>query len=220
MGDKLVSAVTLSSAGDDALSTAHLLRRARSGDRAALDSLFGRQLQMLRRWAVGRLPRWARDGADTDDLIQDVLLQTWKRIDAFEPRGSGALRAYLRSAVVNRVRDELRRQPRHPVAIHAVEGVLRAPGPSPLDQAVSAESIGRYDRALDRLRPTERACLIGRLEFGLTFEELAEWLEKPSVEAARKATQRALMRLMGEMDRDPSAMSAGRGSPFRVSMSG
>ena len=63
---------------DDAESTFQLLAQARAGDRTALDTLFARYLPPLRRWATGRLPRWARDVSDTQDLVQDTLLQTFK----------------------------------------------------------------------------------------------------------------------------------------------
>src|SRR2546428_459621 len=68
-----------------------LLERARAGDRRALDALIARYLPRLRRWASGRLPRWARDLADTQDLVQDTLLQTFKRIDMLEISHEGAL---------------------------------------------------------------------------------------------------------------------------------
>src|SRR4051812_23968454 len=77
-------------------SSLDLLARARAGDRQALDVLMARYLPRLRRWASGRLPRWARDLADTQDLVQDTLLQTFKRIETFEARHEGALQAYLR----------------------------------------------------------------------------------------------------------------------------
>src|SRR5574338_527944 len=86
-------------------STFHLISRARNGDQDAIESLFARHLKPLQRWASGRLPRWARGLADTDDLVQETLLQTFKRLEAFEPRGVGALRAYLRQAILNRIRD-------------------------------------------------------------------------------------------------------------------
>src|SRR6185436_12157630 len=86
----------------------HLLRLARQGDRDALDALFARHLPGLRRWARGRLPRWARGVADTADLVQDVLLNAFRRIDAFEARRKGALQAYLRQAIQNRIRNEFR----------------------------------------------------------------------------------------------------------------
>ena len=83
-------------------STFTLLDRARKGDDWALEELFHRHLGPLQRWARGRLPNWARDLSDTDDLVQDTLLRTFKRLDCFDPRGVGALQAYLRHAIVNR----------------------------------------------------------------------------------------------------------------------
>lgn len=62
-----------------------LLERARAGDREALESLIARYLPRLQRWASGRLPRWARDMAETQDLVQEALFQTFKRIERFEP---------------------------------------------------------------------------------------------------------------------------------------
>jgi hypothetical protein len=39
---------------------------------------------------------------------------------------------------------------------------------------------------------------------GYSFEELAEVLGKPSADAARKATERALVRLIEQMDSEAS----------------
>src|SRR5687767_9349760 len=100
---------------DGQQSSLTLLTRAQAGDRLALDSLIARYRPRLQRWASGRLPRWARDMADTQDLVQETLFQTFKRIEKFEARGDGALYAYLRQAILNRVREELRRTKRRPV---------------------------------------------------------------------------------------------------------
>ena len=66
--------------------SAELLERARAGDTRALSVLFRRHGPELRQWARGRLPRWARNVADTADVVQDVLLRTFRRIDRFEDR--------------------------------------------------------------------------------------------------------------------------------------
>ena len=181
-------------------STFSLLAKARAGDADALERLFARHLPPLRRWARGRLPHWARQLADTDDLVQDALAQTFKRIDEFEPRNVGALQAYLRQAVVNRVRDELRKTARRPPALD-IETLDLESGDSPLVQAIGREGVERYRQALERLKPIERELVIARVEMGYTYDELAEMLGKPSGEAARKAAQRALVRLAEEMQR-------------------
>ena len=77
----------------DPESTFSLIERARGGDEQALERLFARHLKPLQRWASGRLPKWARNLADTDDLVQDTLLKTFKRLESFEPRRVGALQA-------------------------------------------------------------------------------------------------------------------------------
>ena len=184
----------------DAESTAQLLVRARAGDASAFERLFERHAVPLRRWARGRLPRAARDLADTDDIVQDVLVQTLRRIETFEPRRPGALHAYLRQAVFNRIRDELRRVARH-VSPSALSTGHVDRGASPLDLAIGREAVERYERALEALRPEDRAAVIGRVEMQYSYDALADVLDKPSAEAARKAAERALVRLAREMGR-------------------
>ena len=126
----------------DAESTQQLLAKARSGDESALESLFARYAAPLRRWARGRLPRWARDVADTPDLVQDVLLQTFKRLGQFDPRTEDALQAYLRQALMNRLRNELRRVSRKPIPAVLDSGVVDD-AQSPLDAAINRQVSSR-----------------------------------------------------------------------------
>jgi RNA polymerase sigma factor (sigma-70 family) len=179
-------------------STAVLVQRVREGDRDALERLIQRHLAPLRRYASGRLPRWARDLADTDDLVQDTLLRTFSKMDSFEVRGVGALQAYLRQAVMNRLRDELRRKGRAPAFVDVDEQHLVGQG-SPLEEAIGAEGAARYVAALARLEPEEREAIIGRVEMEYSYADLADVLGKPTADAARKATRRALLRLAEEM---------------------
>ena len=181
-------------------STFRLIALARAGDREALERLFARQLRPLQRWASGRLPKWARELTDTDDLVQDTLVKTFKRIRDFEPSRVGALQAYLRQAVLNRIRDELRRKGRQP-DMAALDAIEIDSGQSPLEETIGREAVDRYERALARLKPDEREAIIARVEMGYTYEELAEALGKPTADAARKAAQRALIRLAEEMQR-------------------
>ena len=76
--------------------TVQLLARARAGDRRALDEVFARAIPLLKRWASGRLPRWAREMIDTDDLVQETVVNTLKHIDVFEYRVDSALQESTR----------------------------------------------------------------------------------------------------------------------------
>jgi len=189
-----------SGASADLESTFTLIDRARAGDSEALERLFARHQKPLQRWASGRLPRWARDISDTEDLVQETLLQTFKRIGDFEPRRVGALQAYLRQAILNRIREELRRKGRQPDATD-LEDVEVDSAESPLELAIGREAVERYEQALARLKAEEREAIIARVEMGYSYEELAEALGKPTPDAARKAAQRALVRLAEEIKR-------------------
>lgn len=181
-------------------STLDLVQRAKAGDRTALDRLFTRCLPALRRWASGRLPRWTRDLMDTDDLVQETVVRAVNRLDSFEPRHEGALQAYLRQAVMNRIRDEIRRSARGPIATELSDNQEDLSA-SPLDEAIGKEAVERYEVALARLRPEERAAIITRVEMDADYDAVAEALGKPSPDAARMAVARALVRLAQEMKR-------------------
>jgi RNA polymerase sigma-70 factor (ECF subfamily) len=182
----------------DLTSTTELIDQARRGDLAALDRLFTRLYPPLRRWTRGRLPGWARDLADTEDLVQEALVQTFKRMGDFEPRGGGALQAYVRQAILNRIRDELRRAGRRPAAA-GFDGTEVDDGLSPLEQVIGREAVDRYEACLARLKPRDREAVIARLEMGFDYDELRDLLGTPTVQAARKAAERALIRLAAEM---------------------
>jgi RNA polymerase sigma-70 factor (ECF subfamily) len=178
--------------------TTRLLGRAQAGDGDALNDLFTRHVPLLSRWARGRLPGWARDMADTHDLVQETVLQTFKNMRGFESRGKGALRAYLRQALLNRVRNEIRRVSRRP-PIEELDAHALSHESSPLQTAIRQQQHERYEAALARLKDAERELIVARLELGLTYEEMAKALGKPSWNAARMAVARALIRLASEL---------------------
>jgi RNA polymerase sigma factor (sigma-70 family) len=181
------------------VSTADLLQRARHGDKEAINELFSRYLPSLRRWARGRLPRWTRDVRDTDDMVQETLVQTLKHLESFEPRHEGALQAYLRQALVNKVRDEVRRVGRHAIPDAIVEDHADSAA-SPLEEAIGREALTRYEAALHRLRPEEREVIVARVELGQSYQQIAAGHGRASADAARMAVSRALVRLAEEMD--------------------
>jgi len=175
-----------------------LLTRAHEGDGVALEALMGRYLGRLQRWASGRIPAGARGLLDTDDVVQDALLNTFRRLDGFKPRHDGALMAYLREAVANRIRSELRRKcPRIDLSVDPDN--LESALPSPLETAVGRDGFARYESALARLDEDERAAVIGRFEMGYSYDALARATNRPSADAARKAVERAVRRLAGLM---------------------
>jgi RNA polymerase sigma-70 factor (ECF subfamily) len=155
----------------------------------------------LKRWATGRLPRWARGNVDTSDLLQETMLETFKRLDAFEPRGKGALQAYLRQAFLNRLRNQLRRAMGRP-APQELDSRMPDDATSPLEAAIRGETFERYEAGLARLDPDERDAIVMRIELGFSYAETAEALDKPSPDAARMFVARAVLKLARAMNVD------------------
>jgi len=181
-------------------SSRQILDRAQHGDPRALDALFARHLPGLLRWSHGLLPRWARAFTDTADLVQDAFLRTFRRLDTFEHRTEGALQAYLRQAVRNRIRDELRRFNRHPKG-EPLDSGHEDVRPSPLDRAITAEERARYCGGLERLDEDERELVVSRLELGYSYEQIALMSGRATPDAARMAVRRAIDKLAAEMAR-------------------
>ena len=184
----------------EAMSSFELVIRARSGDTNALNDLCARYLPRLQRWAHGRLPSSARGALDTHDLVQETLTNVVQRLDKFEPRHEGAFQAYVRQALLNRIRDEARRGVRRGPP-EPLESVHPTTDPSPLEEAIGQEALERYEAAMTRLRPDDREAIIARIELGLPYPEVAAALRKPSIPAAHMAVSRALVRLAQEMSR-------------------
>jgi RNA polymerase sigma factor (sigma-70 family) len=186
--------------GDELLSTLDLLERFKMGDEHAVTLLVERSIPPLRRWARGRLPVWARSLAETQDLVQTALMRALPRLKEFEARHPGALQAYLRQAVANHIRDEVRKASTRRAS--EVGELQPDPGPSPLEQAIGREGFERYEAALATLRPIDREAIIARVELQQSYEEVAIALDKPNANAARVAVTRAVKNLVKAMAED------------------
>lgn len=200
----MVDAPAHQAGGEDPESSIHLLARIREGDADALNRLIARHLPPLQRWATGRLPRGVRDLRDTGDLVQETVIQAVKHLNHFEYRRDGALQAYLRQAVYNRVRMEIRRARSRPARTE-LDAEHAASGASPLEAAVGREAVERYERALAKLKAEDREAVITKMELDCSYAELARVLGKSSPDAARMAVGRALLRLAEEMKREQRA---------------
>jgi RNA polymerase sigma factor (sigma-70 family) len=174
--------------------TIELVVRARDGDRLAVEALLQRCLPGLRRWAHGRLPASARGSLDTSDLVQETVLHVLRRLDHFEPRHVGAMQAYLRQSVINRIRDEVRKVSRHPAAVE-LPADLMSDRTSPLEVAVQAEAYQHYLAALGGLTARDRELVVARIEAQWSVAEIAKRFEMPTPDAARMAVGRAIKRL-------------------------
>jgi RNA polymerase sigma-70 factor (ECF subfamily) len=180
-------------------STATLLVQAREGDAAARERLIGRYLPILRRWARGRLPGYARDALDTDDLVQVTLIRALASLDRFEPRREGAFLAYLRQILLNALRVEIRRAAVRPGRAELGPDLV-AFAPSPVEEAIGKERLASYEAALASLEERQQEAVILRLEMGFSHQQVAEAIGCGSSDAARMVVSRAVARLAERID--------------------
>jgi RNA polymerase sigma factor (sigma-70 family) len=178
--------------------TMELVVKARGGDRAAVEALLQRSLPGLKRWAHGRLPAAARGALDTGDLVQETAMHVLRRLDTFEPQHVGAMQAYLRQSVINRIRDEVRRIGRRPPPDELPDD-HPSDATTPLEAAINQEAYQRYRDALAKLAPRDREMIVARVEVQWSVSEIAKQFGLRTVDAARMAVTRAVRRLTAQL---------------------
>jgi RNA polymerase sigma factor (sigma-70 family) len=181
-------------------SSVELLLKAQSGNEEALNRLLARYLPRLRRWASGQLPWGLRTMLDTGDLVQDAIISALPHLGKLEVRTERAFQFYLQRAIKNRIIDLHKRARRRPAREEFPEDA-EAPGISPQEEAIRAEALERFKRALASLKNEDRQALELRLKLGLGYGAIATQLGKPSPDAARMAVSRAIVRLADKMGR-------------------
>lgn len=182
-------------------STATLLIRAKAGDSLAREKLCEQYLPMLMRWAHGRLPEHARDLAMTEDMVQMALLKALQKLDGFTPKREGSFLAYLRTILLNDIRNEIRRVAQQRQYLNTpVSEELSDPHGSVLQQAVGADIVERYEAGLMALTEKAREAVILRVEFGMSFPEIASAMLIKNDNAARMLVTRSLVKLAERME--------------------
>jgi RNA polymerase sigma-70 factor (ECF subfamily) len=157
----------------EAEATQELLRRIQSGDEAARQALCRRCLPLLQRWAHGRLPRYARDAADTDDLVQVAVLRALNNLSGFESSGSGSFLAYLRQILLNEVRTEIRKHQARGTKVPVDELALGDDGDSVVENLVGLQRLRSYEAALGALQRHQQEAVVMRIELGMSYQEIA-----------------------------------------------
>lgn len=172
--------------------TAWLLDRVRAGDGTARSQLVRRIEPLLRRFAQGRIPAMLRRREDTADLVQRTWAHVLDKLDRIEAREPGAFFAYLRTVLINALRESLRREAAAPLAIHgeqaeATLAMLPAAEVDPVDWIA-------YEQSLATLAPEHRGLVLMRFEFGMSYVEIAAEIGE-SPDGVRMKLQRAIARM-------------------------
>ena len=164
-----------------------LLDRLRRGDEAAFDAIFRARYALL----VGVAERMLRDRAVAEEVVQEVLLNLWRRRESLAP--DEALGPYLVRATRNRALNHLRHLgiERRDAAYAA--GPAEAPAAG-AQRAVASELAEAVAAAVAELPPRCREVFTLSRARGLSYAEIAEALgiSVKTVEAQMGRALRAL----------------------------
>lgn len=133
--------------------------------------------------------RMVRDSATAEDLAQDAFIKILNHIDKYQPEFK--LSSWLFKIANNVAIDHLRRRRLHTVSmsgspdatsaeeIEATSFELADAADSPLDEVESREIGNAVERAIGKLRPEYRSCILLRHVEGRSYEEIAATLDLP-----------------------------------------
>ncbi len=173
------------------------LRRAREGDRRALDRLLESMQDRLRRIAEGRLGPGLRAKVRTSDVLQSTYLDVVKSLENFEGEDEAAFVAWVARIMENNIRDKgkyfqarKRQEPGGGTVPLDAAGDARADGSTPSVDAVRAEDLVLVSRALEELAEDHRRVIVLRMIEGRSHQEIGEQLNR-SESATRMLLSRA-----------------------------
>jgi len=180
---------------NDLSATAIILERIVNGDKNATNDLVKHCYPVLLKWAHGRIPYSQKSLLETTDLVQESLIRGIQRIEQFESLKPGAFLAYLRKIFINCINESVRK-PNNSVNIDDFLN-RRTQFSTELD----VDEYIFYERALDKLSEAEQQAIILRVEFGFSYKDIAQEMDKPSDDAARMFVSRALIKLAKHIER-------------------
>jgi RNA polymerase sigma-70 factor (ECF subfamily) len=149
------------------LSDPILVKRAKDGDRRALEALCERHAPRVERLAAHLL----RDPEDARDAAQESMAKLCLRIRQF--RGEAQFSTWLHRLVVNTCRDIAQRR-RWRECVPLQEDRRTATDADPVRESDLSELRTELGRCLAGLTPAQARVVVLKDAFGLSFEEISE----------------------------------------------
>jgi len=200
----------------DRAAVSELIKRARAKDPAALDELFARCRSYLGLVARAKVESWLRTKADASDLVQQTMMEAYRGFDKFHGQTEAEWLGWLKRILEHNATDFVRRfqgAKRHvgkeialsPPANDSAAAQLdpAAPGDTPSQAMAKLESELRLAEAIEQLAPDYREVIVLRNLQRLSFDEVAERLER-SRPAAQMLWMRAIQKLQELLCEDGS----------------
>jgi RNA polymerase sigma factor (sigma-70 family) len=187
------------------LETGSLLERWHAGDQTALAALIQQNLDWIRAHVRRRLGPSVRRRAESQDFVQDTLIELLHHGPRFVVSDQQQFRALMARLIENAIRRGVdfhtaqRRDLHREAPLPSRETVLaldpdRRPSARPSEAAAREETRAMVALALELLDPQDRFVIVRREYQGQSFAEIAAELNATE-DAARMRFQRALPRL-------------------------
>jgi RNA polymerase sigma-70 factor (ECF subfamily) len=194
----------------DLADTLVLVRRARAGDRAALDRIFARYQDRVHRIVRIRMGAKLRGSLDSSDIVQETCAVALQKLAGFEPRDHSSLIQWLARIAERQIhdaadrmnaekRDKRREVALEPLARAAHESdadlALADPGPGPCAAAAANELEHIYDACVQSLPDEQRELILLREYANASWATICRELGRPNEHAAQEAYRRAQIKL-------------------------
>ncbi len=144
-----------------------LILRFKQGSPEALCGIYLKYRRYLLKIAIALL----HDMSDAEDAVQDVFLGLVKSAQTLRP--SGSLKAYLRTCLVNRIRNKRRDDQVRSAVDLGQAGTLASVQQSSQQWVILAEEAVRISNALARIPFEQREVIVLHLYGEMTFRQIA-----------------------------------------------
>ena len=187
---------------------ASLIRRAQSGERAALDLLFRRYQNYIGLLAQQQVGRHLRGKVSPSDVVQETLLRAGRYLHQFRGSSDLELMSWLRRNLASTMarlvrfhsaeRRDYRLQRQLDAELDASSiallGALRGADSTPSQQAIAREEAIALADAIAALKSDYRQVIVLRHLEGLSFAEVAQQMGR-SVDSVKKLWLRGLVQV-------------------------
>lgn len=157
-----------STTGEDKAATQECVRRAQEGDVAAFETLYrehsGRVFALCLRLRAG-------DRADATELMQDVFVRAWRRLETF--RGDSAFSSWLHRLAVNTMLESARSERRRSARVLSMEDTTVLPGAA---QSSGVDLRMEMEEAVASLPKGARTAFVLHDVEGYQHQEIAQQL--------------------------------------------
>lgn len=192
--------------------TTRLVAQAQAGSDASLEQLFDRYLPRVRQMVALRLGQRLAQIESAEDLVQETLLEAFRKLGDFEHRSVGSFRNWLAAIATNRIRERARRSSTRKRGSGAerrfsdfdtrvlTDSIFAGREISPPENAQESELAALIEDALLALPERDRQVIELRRIAEMTFEEIAAELGLANEASARAQFARSLRRLDSRLD--------------------